>query len=532
MGEAFGIHRNQDNGQFGLEITQGGAMKIGFRLDAGGEIGLGHFFRCLSIAEAFTVLGNEVYFLSRNLPSWLQEIAIGHGAEIAQISSPGTSARLSGDGVSLNRLPPDDSSQTLAVSRTLGLDLLVVDHYGIDQAWFSNLERKGPRLMQIADFPVVSGGDFLLDYGFDASSAKHEISENSAQVLLLGPQFAPISLPPWESLGNQSHECGESLPEVAIALGSGVDLAFLRAIKREYLDSSRSFNLSLVTGDESSEKTKSEGVQWVASTDGLVDLFSKSNFVVTSGGVSMYERIASGVPGAVVETAINQRPALTRIKKEGLGSDAFYTLPEFHPKALMEAIDQSLSTGFDLAHRLLLQSTVDFFGPMRVAFAIGAVPPPSALVARQFEPGDSSILFRWANEKNVRANSMSSEKISPEEHLRWQENLGSKETRIWIFEYQGIPFGQVRFELEHGKVFISYSIDLLFRGLRRSFEMISSAIRQASIGEDIFARARASNLASIKTLTRLGFHVLTSRDDVLILVLPTGEDSKKGLLPN
>ena len=505
-------------------------MKIGFRLDAGGEMGLGHFFRCLSIAEAFSVLGNEVYFLSRNLPAWLQEIARGRGAGITQISSPGTNARLSRDGTIVNQLSLGDSSQTLVVSRTLGLDLLVVDHYGINQAWFSNLEKKGLRLMQIADFPAVSGGDFLLDYGFDASSAKHEISENSAQVLLLGPKFAPISLPPWESLGSQNHECGESLPEVAIALGSGVDLAFLRAIKREYLASPRSFNLSLLTGDESIEKTNSSGVQWVASTDGLVGLFSKSNFVVTSGGVSMYERIACGVPGAVVETAINQRPALTGIKKEGLGSDTFYTMPESHPKALIEAIDEGLSTGCDLAHRLLLQSTVDFFGPLRVAFALGAVPPPSALVARKFEPEDSSILLRWANEKNVRANSMSPEKISPEEHLRWQENLRSRGTRIWMFEYQGIPFGQVRFELEHGKVFISYSIDFLFRGLRRSLEMISSAIREASIGEDIFARVKAANLASIRTLTRLGFYVLSSRDDVLILMLPTGEDSKKGAL--
>jgi len=503
-------------------------MKIGFRLDAGDEIGLGHFFRCLSIAEAFSVLGNEVYFLSRNLPAWLQEIARGRGAGIAQILSPSPNAGLRGDETILNRLSLGDSSQTLVVSKTLGLDLLVVDHYGIDQAWFTNVEKKGPRLLQIADFPAVSGGDFLLDYGFDASSAKHEISENSAQVLLLGPKFAPISLPTWEARRGQSNECGESVPEVAIALGSGVDLACLRAIEREYLDSPRSFNLSLVTGDDSIEKTNSAGVRWVASTDGLVRLFSQSNFIVTSGGVSMYERIACGVPGAVVETAVNQRPALNEIRKEGLGGDTFYTLPEADPKTLIETIDRGLSTGFDLAQRLLLQSTVDFFGPLRVAFALGAVPPPSALAARMFEPEDSSILLRWANDENVRANSMSPEKISPEEHLRWQENLRSKGTRIWMFEYKGIPFGQVRFELEHGKIFISYSIDSLFRGLRLSFEMISSAIREASIGENIFARAKPANSASIKILTRLGFYVLSSRDDVLILMLPSEGDSKKG----
>jgi spore coat polysaccharide biosynthesis predicted glycosyltransferase SpsG/RimJ/RimL family protein N-acetyltransferase len=499
-------------------------------LDAGDEFGLGHFFRCLSIAEAFLSLGHEVYFLSRNLPAWLQEIARERGAIVAQIASPSLGVPLSGERAISNRLSLGDSSETLVMSSTLGLDVLVLDHYGIDQEWFTNLEKNGPRLLQISDFRSFKGGDYLLDYGFDASLDKHQISENSTQGLLLGPKFAPISLPASESRPNQSLEARESLPVAAIALGSGIDLAFLKAIECEYLDSPRSFSLSILAGDLSTEKASAKGVQWVTSADGLALLLAQSDFAVTSGGVSMYERIASGVPGAVVETAINQRPALDGIKNEGLGSDTFLALKKADARSLMEIIDWGLRAGADAAQRLLLQSTVDFFGPLRVAFMLGAMPPSRALAVRKFESKDSSILLNWANDKTVRANSISSEKISPEEHLLWQEGLQSKGTQIWMFELQGIPFGQVRFARESGKTFISYSIDSLFRGLRFSSEMISIAMREASIGEDIFARAKPANLSSVQVLTGLGFSLSSSREGIVEWVLYASKGSKeKGL---
>lgn len=82
-------------------------------MDAGDEFGLGHFFRCLSIAEAFLGLGHEVYFLSRNLPAWLQEIARERGAIVAQIASPSLGVPLSGERAISNRLSLGDSSNKI-----------------------------------------------------------------------------------------------------------------------------------------------------------------------------------------------------------------------------------------------------------------------------------------------------------------------------------------------------------------------------------------------------------------------------------
>jgi spore coat polysaccharide biosynthesis predicted glycosyltransferase SpsG/RimJ/RimL family protein N-acetyltransferase len=497
-------------------------MKIGFRLDAGGEVGLGHFFRCLSLAEAFLGLGNEVYFLSRNLPDWLQEIARERGSGVYQISSFGPYVRLSSDGGPWNRLSLSDASETIVVSNSLGLDLIVVDHYGIDQAWITSVEEKGPKLLQLADFPAFKGGDFLLDYGFDASLAKHKMSEFPRQGLLLGSKFAPVSRVSSNPDELVIPETSGSAPLVSIALGSAVSVSFLESVEFEYLSSARNFSLAIVAEKKSRDLSGANGVHWVAPSDGLGGLFSGSVLAVTSGGVSMYERIAYGVPGLVVETAANQRFALQAIRGCGLGDDTFTELQDLNPRSLLEIISRKVRSGNDSTHSLLLKSTIDFFGPLRVAFGVGALPLSSDLVARRFEPKDAPILLNWANDPVVRFNSISASKISPEEHILWQEKFPSNGTQIWIFDYQGIPFGQVRFELENCRTFVSYSVDSLFRGLRLSKEMLSIAIHKALIREDIFAKARPTNTASIKILTALGFLVSSSRDDLITFVLPQG----------
>jgi len=500
-------------------------MKIGFRLDAGSEVGLGHFYRCLSIAETFLGLGSEVHFLSINLSDRLQEVLRKRGAGVSQISSSGPNVRLRSKGATLNRLSLNDASQTSVVSNTLGLDLLVVDHYGIDQAWVTSLEKKGPRLLQLMDFPSFKGGDFLLDYGFDASLVKHKVSEIPAQGLLLGPKFAPVSIAPPDYDEALSLEASRSVPRVSIALGSAVSASFLKSIELEYVSSDRNFSLAIVSENKSSNGSGANGVDWLAPSNGLGGLFSGSDFAVTSGGVSMYERIAYGVPGIVVETATNQRGALQAIAPDGLGDDTFMEAQDLSPKSLLDTIGRRLSLGSDSAQSLLLKSTIDFFGPLRIAFSLGICERSSNLVARRFEPKDSPILLNWANDPDVRSNSISSHKISPQAHLLWQESLPSNGTQIWIFDYQGIPFGQVRFELENCRTFVSYSVDSLFRGLRLSREMLSIAIRKASIHEDIFAKAKPTNMASIKILTALGFFVASSRDDLITFVLPQGLNS-------
>lgn len=84
---------------------------------------------------------------------------------------------------------------------------------------------------------------------------------------------------------------------------------------------------------------------------------------------------------------------------------------------------------------------------------------------RKSDISDANLLFRWANEEQVRENSINQEKIVWKNHLVWlQKVFGSSFFEIFILEKDNIALGQIRIEYLKGYWEIDYSIDKTFRG--------------------------------------------------------------------
>ena len=60
---------------------------------------------------------------------------------------------------------------------------------------------------------------------------------------------------------------------------------------------------------------------------------------------------------------------------------------------------------------------------------------------------DLPQLLRWRNEERIRHVMYTDHIITPEEHQRWFDGISAdaegKRSRHWLFEYQGMPLGQV-----------------------------------------------------------------------------------------
>jgi len=81
---------------------------------------------------------------------------------------------------------------------------------------------------------------------------------------------------------------------------------------------------------------------------------------------------------------------------------------------------------------------------------------------------------------------------------------------ILIFEVNAIPAGMVRFERKHNVAVLNYSVASEFRGCGHSSQMLALALLEVDsvwAGVDILAMAVSSNLASIKSLKKVGFVV-------------------------
>jgi spore coat polysaccharide biosynthesis predicted glycosyltransferase SpsG/RimJ/RimL family protein N-acetyltransferase len=503
-------------------------MKIGFRLDANRDIGFGHFFRSMAIAEVFADLGNDVYIFSRGLPSWLEKISESRNVSVIDLSGiqHGSCSHLN-QGASKMFPQTEDSCSTFRTSESLGIELLVIDHYDVNENWLHAFSPGKILVAQIADFPALRAADYVLDYGFDASSEKHKSDDMPVGKLLLGPSFAPVPRIVEKHLDYPENLKRE--PQVFFALGSAVSLDFLRDLAFECAKIEGPMRFLISSGSQFPSWKKTPSVEIIDPVDGLGRFFSGSSFAVTSAGVSLYERMAHGVPGLVLETATNQQPSLTALRKIGLGSDVFAQKEGLSPKGLLDLVIENFEDALTSEQNLLLQSRVDFSGPSRVAFRLGLISQDRELEFRRASGQDSPTLLRWANDPLSRANSINSTIISTSQHLDWVKSFSARKTEIWMFEYASIPFGQVRFDTDPDsqRVFVSYSVDSLFRGMGRSKKMLSIAIRAASLERDIFAKAKDNNLASIKTLTALGFTAISNRDNLVTMVLRNSPDPQE-----
>ena len=78
---------------------------------------------------------------------------------------------------------------------------------------------------------------------------------------------------------------------------------------------------------------------------------------------------------------------------------------------------------------------------------------------------DCNILFEWANDPSVRANSFNTKAIEIDDHRTWlKKKLTDKNTDLFIVTYNNDNVGTIRLDKDADESIISYSIDKNYRG--------------------------------------------------------------------
>jgi RimJ/RimL family protein N-acetyltransferase len=134
----------------------------------------------------------------------------------------------------------------------------------------------------------------------------------------------------------------------------------------------------------------------------------------------------------------------------------------------------------------------------------------SARSIRPVSPSDRELLFRWANDADVRRNSFHPEPIPWEDHVRWfARKLSSTDTAIWILEVDGVPAGQVRYERSGADIAeVGISIAAEHRGRGHAADLLrrSAALACDRLGlRAIEAFVLIGNDASRRAFLRAGY---------------------------
>lgn len=298
-----------------------------FRCDASFVIGSGHVMRCRRLARELHSRGADVIFLCRRQPGDLIRLLEKDFVVLALPEQPLVSCdELQGRELYsawLGCSQEQDAAQCLEALEEVGISSdiwLVVDHYGLDTSWQSQLlmalEGYAPtRLLVIddlADRPHQA--DLLLDQNFFGSA-----TENRYQGLvptqcrqLLGPQYALLG-PEYAQLHPMVPARSE-LRRVLVFFG-GVDSDNLTARALETLMDPVLADLAVdvVLGSQSPHRQQVADLvaqrpftSLHSALPSLAGLIARADLSIGAAGTTTWERLCLKLPTIVIPSAMNQ----------------------------------------------------------------------------------------------------------------------------------------------------------------------------------------------------------------------------------
>jgi RimJ/RimL family protein N-acetyltransferase len=127
------------------------------------------------------------------------------------------------------------------------------------------------------------------------------------------------------------------------------------------------------------------------------------------------------------------------------------------------------------------------------------------LTYREATVSDAELFFNWANDNEVRKNSISSNVIKWEEHIKWFKNkIEDTKSHLFLFFEDGKPIGQVRLDFESNSWLIDFSVDTSFRGMGYGSKMLRKIIDKREYGK-FKAYVKKTNIGSVKVFKKLNF---------------------------
>ena len=312
-------------------------MKVLFRCDGSTDMGLGHLFRCKTLAKRLIENNVECMFVLR-----LHE----HKNYYSKIM--GTIPTIFLDS---NIKPiPDDNNNPCAIKETwLGVsqqkeikdlieiisnykaDLLIVDHYAYDHQITSTLNYH-TTLVVVDDLSNRAlHCDFIINHNLGVNEEDYsncKTRNDEIPCLLLGPKYCLIEKK-FSDVKTKKNVHKNKIINVLISFGaldhSNFSFCVLNAIANSHL--LECLNIAVMLHSNAPYRLKLEkwsseflpSIKFHWSPKDIPELYSEACFAIGAGGTSAWERCASGLPSLMLPTAANQEKIIQVITEAGGG---------------------------------------------------------------------------------------------------------------------------------------------------------------------------------------------------------------------
>lgn len=303
-------------------------MNIAFRTDANSQIGIGHFMRCLTLADALKQRGVQIRFVSRDLPDYLCDMLAAKDMEFVSLESDAIPSTI-GELKHLHWLGASQEQDAQACIQALSnrtWDWLVVDHYALDAHWETALRGTARQIMVIDDIADRQHDcDVLLDQNFYADMQTRyngKVPEHCK--LLLGPRYALLR-DEFRKLREQVKPRTGPIKRILVFFG-GVDADNYTtlAIKALVELALKDIQIDVVIGAQHPRRLEIEaacaenGYVCHVQTSHMAELMAAADLAIGAGGSATWERCVMGLPSLIMVLAENQNKAANDLAGAGV----------------------------------------------------------------------------------------------------------------------------------------------------------------------------------------------------------------------
>nr|WP_295869228.1 UDP-2,4-diacetamido-2,4,6-trideoxy-beta-L-altropyranose hydrolase [uncultured Chitinophaga sp.] len=474
--------------------------KVYFRADGNFKMGLGHIFRSCAYAELLQEKFECHFFIRNPLPAV--------EAEVQRVKA------------TMHVLPDDIDLDTEAeewAARLTGKELVVLDGYHFATSYQQIIKNACGKLLCIDD---IHSCHFVADAVINHAEgiSTHAYSIEPYTKLYLGTHYALLR-PMFLQFPRK--EATREAEELFICLGGADPTNRTLDVLKGLCQKKENILCNIVVGpaypheetlnayiENSSLNAK---VYKGASPEIMLELMQRSRFAICSPSTVSYEYLSVGGILYLLMTAQNQE----HINRFFLDAGIAFSLEEY-PVRDTERIRKSQD---------LQKHYFDGKSGQRLTEIVeGLFEQLNRYQVRKAVEADVQLYYEWATDPEVRRNAINTAEIKFEDHQQWfGRKIADSRVLMYIVEYNKVPIGQVRFDIDSGKqeTVISYSIAAAYRGKGLATDMLKAAISELNIHiQPVFklvAVVNPDNAPSCRIFEKLRFKL--SRQEIMNDVL-------------
>lgn len=296
------------------------------RVDAGIQIGDGHFLRCLTLVKGLKKKFNQITFISNQLPRHFSKTIKKNNFKIIKIDGY---SYIQGEKLGRKiktQLIQKDLIQTKKIieKNKKSSNWLIIDHYGIDHIWEKKFRKNVEKIIVIDDLANRKHNcDILIDQNFYEKMEKRysELIPSFCKQFL-GPKFTLLRPEFLKARKNLKRK--NELKRILISFGGSDPSNETTKALSAIIYLGKKYKIDVIVGTNNPNKkqimnlcSKIPFCDFYEQVTNISKYMKKADLAIGAGGSTTWERCCLGLPTIVTSLSKDQKKTTEDLSKIG-----------------------------------------------------------------------------------------------------------------------------------------------------------------------------------------------------------------------